>query len=130
VLASSHRAFATYAHRYGLRELPLHDAFGGEGALRPETFAEHGRRLEQAGATVLFPEQTPPERALQTLARHTGIPLAGRPLSADGLAPGRTTVGTFVDNTCTIVEALGGACDRQQGEALDRRWRAIPAVVR
>ena len=36
--------------------------------------------------------------------------------SADGLAPGRSTVGTFVDNTCTIVSGLGGSCDRQGAE--------------
>ncbi len=127
VLATAHRAFATYAQRYGLRELPLLDAYGGEGALRPATLAGFGAELKQAGVKTLFPEQSPPSKALQTIARQTGIPLADAPLSADGLAPGRSTVGTFVDNTCTVVSGLGGRCDRQGAEKLERRWREIGA---
>jgi ABC-type Zn uptake system ZnuABC Zn-binding protein ZnuA len=125
VLATAHRAFATYARRYGLRELPLLDAFGGQGALRPATLASFEAELERAGVKRLFPEQSPPSKALQTIARQTGIPLADAPLSGDGLAPGRSTVGTFVDNTCTIVTGLGGRCDRAEAEQLERRWRAI-----
>lgn len=127
VLATAHRAFATYAQRYGLRELPLLDAFGGGGALRPATLAGFERELKRAGVKRLFPEQSPPSKALQTIARQTGIPLSEAPLSPDGLAPGRSTVGTFVDNTCTIVTGLGGSCDRQGAEQLERRWRAISA---
>jgi len=125
VLATAHRAFATFARHYGLRELPLLDAFGGEGALRPATLAGFERELKEAGVRRLFPEQRPPSKALQTIARQTGIPLADSPLSADGLAPDRSTVGTFVDNTCTIVSGLGGSCDRQGAERLERRWRTI-----
>jgi zinc/manganese transport system substrate-binding protein len=127
VLATAHRAFATYAQRYGLRELPLLDAFGGEGALRPAALAGFGAELKQAGVKTLFPEQSPPSKALQTIARQTGIPLADAPLSADGLAPNRSTVGTFADNTCTVVSGLGGRCDQQGAEKLERRWREIGA---
>jgi zinc/manganese transport system substrate-binding protein len=127
VLATSHRAFATYARRYGLRELPLLDAFGGEGALRPAALAGFGTELEQAGVKRIFAEQSPPSKALQTIARQTGIPLADTPLSGDGVAPGLSTVGTFVDNTCTIVTGLGGSCDRAGAEKLEQRWRAIAA---
>lgn len=125
VLATAHRAFATYAQRYGLRELPLLDAFGGQGALRPATLARFEAELEREGVTRLFPEQSPPSKALQTIAGQTGIPLAETPLTADGLAPGQSAVGTFVNNTCTIVSGLGGSCDRQAAGQLERRWREI-----
>ncbi|MFM7312612.1 MAG: hypothetical protein ACKO0M_05505, partial [Cyanobium sp.] len=60
----------------------------------------------------------------------SGVPLAQGALRADGLnaVPGDTgarngdLMATLMDNTCLIVENLGGRCDRATQLLLMERW--------
>ena len=125
VLATRHRAFGYYAQRYGFRELPILDSFSTTEALRPAALSKLRHELDEANVVVLFPEQIPPGRSLEVIAEQTGIPLSLQPLIADGLAPGRSTVETFVSNTCAISKGLQGQCDEAEGQNLVNRWRAL-----
>ena len=125
VLATRHKAFGYYAQRYGLRELALLDSFDGSKALRPAALSNLRRELAAANVVVLFPEQNPPSQHLSRIAQQSGVPLSGQHLTADGLAPGQSTVETFVINTCAISQGLQGQCDEAEGKALARRWRTL-----
>lgn len=124
VLATRHKAFGHYARRYGFRELAL-QGFSTSEAIRPAVLSNLRRELAEANVVVLFPEQDPPGQSLQVIAQQSGIPLSPQHLIADGLAPGRSTVETFVTNTCAIISGLQGQCDEAAGEALVSRWGAL-----
>ena len=124
VLATSHKAFGHYARRYGFRELALR-GFSTTEAIRPATLSNLRRELEEANVVVLFPEQDPPGQSLQVISQQSGIPLSPQHLIADGLAPGQSTVETFVSNTCAISRGLQGQCDEAAGQDLASRWRTL-----
>lgn len=128
-LASSHRAFASLAQAYGLKELPLVDATSTSDALRPEGFRQVIEALKAGSTPRLFAEQSPPAKTLQRISELSGVPIASVPLAADGLAMGPdgplSLMATLVRNTCTIVEGWGGTCDRKGGEALVQAWSRI-----
>ena len=125
VLATRHKAFGYYARRYGFRELAILDSFSTTEALRPAALSKLRRELVEAKVVALFPEQDPPGQSLQVISQQSGIPLSPQHLIADGLAPGQSTVATFVANTCAIGNGLSGQCDEAAGEDLARRWRAL-----
>lgn len=124
VLANRHKAFGYYARRYGFRELAL-QGFSTTEAVRPAVLANLRRELTEANVVVLFPEHDPPGQSLRVISQQSGIPLSPQYLIADGLAAGRSTVETFVGNTCVITNGLQGQCDETGGEALAGRWRAL-----
>ena len=124
VLATRHKAFGYYARRYGFRELAL-QGFSTTEAVRPAVLANLRRELAEANVVVLFPEHDPPGQSLRVISQQSGIPLSPRHLIADGLAADRSTVETFVGNTCVITNGLQGQCDEAGGEALASRWRAL-----
>ncbi len=124
VLANRHKAFGYYARRYGFRELAL-QGFSTTEAVRPAVLANLRRELAEANVVVLFPEHDPPGQSLRVISQQSGIPLSPRHLIADGLGAGRSTVETFVGNTCVITNGLQGQCDEAGGEALASRWRAL-----
>ncbi len=125
VLATRHKAFGYYARRYGFKELAILDSFSTTEALRPAALSKLRRELVEAKVIALFPEQDPPGQSLQVISQQSGIPLSPQHLIADGLAPGQSTVATFVANTCAIGNGLSGQCDEAAGEDLARRWRAL-----
>jgi zinc/manganese transport system substrate-binding protein len=125
VLATPHRAFATFAARYGLKEMALIDAGSGSEQLRPRDLERLRVSLRQEAVPMLFFEGETPPRALRAISARSGVPLAPEPLAADGVLKGQSLVATFVHNTCTVVNGLGGRCDRGGGEALEEAWRRI-----
>lgn len=129
-LATGHRAFASLARAYDLREWPVVDAMSSSDSLRPQAFLSVLADLRREKVPMLFPEQWPPSKALLRIQALSGVPLAPAALVADGLAPASDgsadLVSTLTANTCLIVEGLNGRCDRQGQAALIRQWRRIP----
>ena len=123
VLASGHRAFASLARAYGLEELPVIDATSTSEALRPQALAAVVQTLQKRGVRSLFAEQSPPSKSLERISRRSNVPLADQPLIAD--STGENLMTTLTNNTCLIVNALGGRCDHQSATALVQRWSAI-----
>ena len=122
VLATSHQAFGYYAQRYGFRQLPLRASLSTVEGIRPAVLSNLRRELAENNVVVLFPEHSPPSQSLLVLSQQSGIPLSPQHLIADGLAPGKSTVETFVTNTCAITNGLQGQCDEAAGEDLVNRW--------
>ncbi|MBW0175094.1 MAG: metal ABC transporter substrate-binding protein [Vulcanococcus sp.] len=123
VLASGHRAFASLARAYQLKELPVIDATSTSEALRPQALANVVAALRNQGARSLFAEQTPASKALLRISSLSGVPLASHPLRAD--SAGDNLMATLTTNTCLIVNALGGRCNQASAGALVASWNAI-----
>ena len=130
-LATGHRAYASLARAYRLRELPVVDATSSSQSLRPQTFQAVIHELKREQVPVLFAEQLPASKALQRISTLSGVPLAPAPLVADGLAKARDNSGssdlvaTLTTNTCLIVNGLQGRCDKASQRNLIRQWEAI-----
>ena len=123
VLASGHRAFASLARAYQLKELPVIDATSTSEALRPQALANALAALRDQGVRSLFAEQTPTSKALLRISSLSGVPLASQPLRADSAAD--NLMATLTTNTCLIVDALGGRCNQASGSELVASWNAI-----
>ena len=125
VLASGHRAFRSFARRYGIRELAVIESFSTAGLLRPQGLNQVSDALQRSGARVIFPDRLPPSKTLRRISQRSGVPISSVALVADGLAAKASYVETFTANVCTFVEGQGGSCDRTGGQQLARRWAAI-----
>jgi zinc/manganese transport system substrate-binding protein len=125
VLASGHRAFRSFALRYGIRELAVIESFSTAGLLRPQGLNQVSDALKRSGTRVIFPDRLPPSKALRRISQRSGVPISSVALVADGLAAKASYVDTFTANVCTFVEGQGGSCDRAGGQQLARRWAAI-----
>ena len=136
--ATGHRAFASLARAYGLRELPVVDSLSSSLSLRPQAFAAVLTQLKRERVTMLFAESLPANKALQRISALSGVPIAPAPLVADGLAKGAglagaqaspaqgsSLVATLTANTCLIVTGLKGHCDQASRQRLIQQWAAI-----
>ena len=130
-LATGHRAYASLARAYGLRELPVVDATSSSQSLRPQAFQAVIHQLKREKVPLLFAERVPASKALQRISSLSGVPLAPAPLVADGLAKARDNsvssdlVATLTANTCLIVNGLQGRCDKASQRNLIHQWEAI-----
>lgn len=125
VLVTAHRAFSTFADRYGIRELPVVDSYATGGLLRPSSLSAIAQAIRASGTKAIFAEVLPPSKTLRRISAVSGVPLAKAPLYADGLAPGKSWVETATANVCTFVSAQGGRCDQASATALQKQWEAI-----
>lgn len=125
VVVSEHRAFASFARRYGLRYLALLDEHASGGALRPSGLNAMTAAVRSSQTRVLFAEHLPASRTLNRISGSSGKPIANRALMADGTTPGRNLIETATTNTCTIVIAQGGRCDQSGARQLAQRWAAV-----
>jgi zinc/manganese transport system substrate-binding protein len=124
VLASEHRAFSSLARAYRLEELPVVDSTSSSDRLRPADLSQVVQQLQRRRVASLFSQQAPASRSLEQVSRLSGVPIAPQPLRAD--AGGDNLMATLTANTCRIVEALRGRCDRAGGERLTRAWAQTP----
>jgi len=132
-LATGHRAFASLARAYGLRELPVVDSLSSSQSLRPQAFEAVLGELKRRQVTMLLAETLPASKSLQRISALSGVPIASAPLVADGLAkattpqsPGASSVvATLTANTCLIVTGLKGQCDQPGRDRLVQQWVAI-----
>ena len=92
-------------------------------ALRPQALANAVSTLQAKGVRSLFAEQTPHPKSLARISSLSGVPIATQALRAD--SGGVNLMSTLTANTCLIVEALGGRCDRAGQAALIRDWSQI-----
>lgn len=131
-LATGHRAFASLSRAYGLVELPVVDALSSSETLRPQALSNVVQRLRRDRIPTLFSEQWPAGKTMTRISALSGVPLAPGALRADGLnaVPSETGVSrgdlmaTLMENTCLIVDNLGGRCDRAEQQQLMERWHS------
>ena len=125
VIVSKHKAMDYYGAAFGFETISLLDTLGESSSLRPENISSVLRELKEDNVQVLFPEQVPTSKLLRNLSRQSSIPLAVDQIFVDGLMPKGNTISVAVHNTCTIVNSLGGSCDKNSGENLENQWDSL-----
>jgi len=122
VLVSKHKAMDYYGAAFGFETVSLLDFLGDSSSLRPENISSTLNMLEEENVKAIFPEQIPASKLLKNLSRQSSVPLASNQIFVDGLMMKGNTVSVAVHNTCTIVDSLGGSCDKESGSKLESKW--------
>ena len=122
VIVSKHKAMEYYGDAFGFETISLLDVLGNSSSLRPETIKSVLKELKEDNVLALFPEQKPASKLLRNLSRQSSIPISPDQIFVDGLMMDGNTVSVAVHNTCTIVDSLGGSCDKESGSNLESEW--------
>ncbi len=122
VIVSKHKAMEYYGDAFGFETISLLDFLGDSSSLRPENIKSVLKELKEDNVLALFPEQKPASKLLRNLSRQSSIPISSDQIFVDGLMMDGNTVSVAVHNTCTIVDSLGGSCDKESGYNLESEW--------
>ena len=122
VLVSKHKAMDYYGAAFGFETVSLLDFLGDSSSLRPENISSTLNMLEEENVKAIFPEQIPASKLLKNLSRQSSVPLASNQIFVYGLMMKGNTISVAVHNTCTIVDSLGGSCDKESGSNLESDW--------
>ena len=122
VLVSKHKAMDYYGAAFGFETVSLLDFLGDSSSLRPENISSTLNMLKEENVKAIFPEQIPASKLLKNLSRQSSVPLASNQIFVDGLMMKGNTISVAVHNTCTIVDSLGGSCDKESGSNLKSDW--------
>ncbi|WP_288258701.1 metal ABC transporter substrate-binding protein, partial [uncultured Prochlorococcus sp.] len=122
VIVSKHKALEYYGDAFGFETISLLDFLGDSSSLRPDNISSTLKMLDEEKVQAIFPEQIPASKLLRNLSRQSSVPLASNQIFVDGLMMDGNTVSVAVHNTCTIVDSLGGSCDKESGSNLESEW--------
>ena len=122
VIVSKHKAMEYYGDAFGFKTISLLDFLGDSSSLRPDNISSTLKMLDEEKVQAIFPEQIPASKLLRNLSRQSSVPLASNQIFVDGLMMDGNTVSVAVHNTCTIVDSLGGSCDKESGSNLESEW--------
>ena len=122
VIVSKHKAMEYYGDAFGFETISLLDTLGDSSSLRPDNISSTLKMLDEEKVQAIFPEQIPASKLLRNLSRQSSVPLASNQIFVDGLMMDGNTVSVAVHNTCTIVDSLGGSCDKESGSNLESEW--------
>ena len=122
LIVSKHKAMEYYGDAFGFETISLLDFLGDSSSLRPENISSTLKMLDEEKVQAIFPEQIPASKLLRNLSRQSSVPLASNQIFVEGLMMDGNTVSVAVHNTCTIVNSLGGSCDKESGSNLESKW--------
>ena len=122
VIVSKHKAMEYYGDAFGFEIISLLDFLGDSSSLRPDNISSTLKMLDEENVQAIFPEQIPASKLLRNLSRQSSVPLASNQIFVDGLMMDGNTVSVAVHNTCTIVDSLGGSCNKNSGLNLESEW--------
>ncbi|CAE19491.1 ABC transporter, substrate binding protein, possibly Mn [Prochlorococcus marinus subsp. pastoris str. CCMP1986] len=125
VIVSKHKAMEYYGNAFGFETISLLDFIGDSSSLRPDNIQSTLKMLDEENVKAIFPEQIPASKLLKNLSRQSSVPLASNQIFVDGLMMTGNTVSVAVHNTCTIVNSLGGTCDKEAGSSIEGNWISL-----
>ena len=125
VIVSKHKAMEYYGDAFGFETISLLDFLGDSSSLRPDNIQSTLKMLDEENVKAIFPEQIPASKLLKNLSRQSSVPLASNQIFVDGLMMTGNTVSVAVHNTCTIVNSLGGTCDKEAGSSIEGNWISL-----
>ena len=125
IIVSKHKAMEYYGDAFGFETISLLDFLGDSSSLRPDNIQSTLKMLDEENVKAIFPEQIPASKLLKNLSRQSSVPLASNQIFVDGLMMTGNTVSVAVHNTCTIVNSLGGTCDKEAGSNLEGTWNSL-----
>ncbi len=124
-IVSKHKAMEYYGDAFGLKTLGLLGFTGHSSSLRPQNISSILKELKETRPKVLFSEQKPASKLLRNLSRQSSIPISSKQIYVDGLMPTGNTISVAINNTCNIVNSLGGSCDMGAGVNLEEKWALL-----
>lgn len=125
VLVTDHKAYSHLTDRYGIEQITMLDSYTTGGVLRPSSLKKITVAVKDSGAKTIFTGSLPASKSLKRISRSTALPIASKPLYAEGVAPGESAVSTATINICTVVKGQGGTCDEVAAAQIAERWTAI-----
>lgn len=115
-LVTTHEALAYYANAYGLTLAGAIEGISTDEKPSAARIRQLADQLKASQVPTIFVENTTSAKQLETVAREANVKIAEQPLFIEGpgsdSSPAPTYQKMFITNTCTIVEGLGGQCDR------------------
>jgi manganese/iron transport system substrate-binding protein len=115
-LVTTHEALGYYADAYGFELEGAIEGISTEEKPSAARLTELVDQLKAAEVPAIFVETTTAPKQLETVAREANIKIAEQPLFIEGPGgegtPAPTYQAMLIENTCTIVDELGGKCDR------------------
>ncbi|WP_035984933.1 metal ABC transporter solute-binding protein, Zn/Mn family [Leptolyngbya sp. KIOST-1] len=115
-LVTTHEAFNYFAAAYGFEVKGALSGLSTEERPTPGAMRALVDQVKAAQVPAIFAEDTTNPQLIESVANDAGVSVAEQPLLVEG--PGErgsdaeTVQAMLVANTCTIVSALGGECDR------------------
>jgi manganese/iron transport system substrate-binding protein len=115
-LVTTHEALGYYAKAYGFELEGTLEGISTEEKPSAARLTSLTKQLQAAAIPTIFVETTSNSKLLETIAQEADVKVAKQPLYIEGPGGEGTAAPTYqamlVSNTCTIVEGLGGKCDR------------------
>lgn len=115
-LVTTHEALGYYAKAYGFELEGTLEGISTEEKPSAARLTNLTKQLQAAAIPTIFVDTTSNSKLLETIAREANVKVAKQPLYIEGPGgkdtPAPTYQAMLVSNTCTIVEGLGGKCDR------------------
>jgi manganese/iron transport system substrate-binding protein len=113
-LITTHDALGYYANAYDLDALESLQGLSSDEEPTPSRVKELVEIIRETQVPTIFVEFTANSKTLETVAREAGVKISDRELRTDGLGEKDSETGTYIgmmkNNTCAIVEGLGGRC--------------------
>jgi manganese/iron transport system substrate-binding protein len=113
-LITTHNALGYYANAYDLDALESLQGLSSDEEPTPSRVKELVEIIRETQVPTIFVEFTANHKTLETVAREANVKISDRELRTDGLGEKDSETGTYIgmmkNNTCAIVEGLGGRC--------------------
>ncbi|MGB3202781.1 MAG: zinc ABC transporter substrate-binding protein [Nodosilinea sp.] len=115
-LVTTHEAFGYFADAYGFEVKGALSGLSTDEKPTPGALTALVDQVKEAQVPAIFAENTTNPQLIEAVAKDAGVTVAEQHLYVEGLGePGsdaETVQAMLAANTCTVVEALGGRCDR------------------
>lgn len=115
-LVTTHNSFGYFADAYGFEVKGALSGLSTDEKPTPGALTALVEQVKAAQVPAIFAETTTNPQLIETVAKDAGVTVAEQPLFVEGPGgPGsaaETMQEVLVVNTCVVVEALGGSCDR------------------
>jgi manganese/iron transport system substrate-binding protein len=115
-LVTTHNSFGYFADAYGFEVKGALSGLSTDEKPTPGALTALVEQVKAAQVPTIFAETTTNPQLIETVAKDAGVTVAEQPLFVEGPGgPGsaaETMQDVLVVNTCVVVEALGGSCDR------------------
>jgi manganese/iron transport system substrate-binding protein len=115
-LVTTHDSFGYFADAYGFEVKGALSGLSTDEKPTPGALTALVEQVKAAQVPAIFAETTTNPQLIETVAKDAGVTVAEQPLFVEGPGgPGsaaETMQDVLVVNTCVVVEALGGSCDR------------------
>ncbi len=115
-LVSTHDALTYYGQAYGLTITGTLQGLSSQQQPTPTRLAELVAEIRRSGVPTVFVESTTNPRLITAIAREAKVNVSRQPLWVEGPSrpdgPAPSYQRMLIENTCTIVDGMGGRCQR------------------